>query len=499
MPALASGRVAADQAFSRAAGAPLVDGNAVRLLKDGAENYPAWLAAIAAAERFIHFEMYIVHDDQAGAPLRRGAGRARQGRRAGAADLRLGRRARRHLAHASGTRSSTPASRCGPSTRRRCRGRSRWLVRDHRKMLAVDGARRVRVGAVRRRRVGRRRRAWSRGATPASRFAARRWPTSTPSSPTSGRRWARRCPTTSGRRATTMPAGRHGRRSAWSARGRPRPACCGSTPWSPAWRASGCGSPTPTSSACPATCRRSAPRSPTASTCGCSCPGGSDLPLVRSLSRAGYRGLLEGGVRVFEWNGSMVHAKTAVADGLWARVGSTNLNIQSWMGNWELDVAVEDAGVRRGDGADVRGRPRPRHRSAADEAPGPGRCPTRRRAPRAPAGTRDRGAAGGAAAAPAGPRPGPSDSATPWAPRSPRTPPAGRRRGLDPGRRAARCSSAWAALAAWWPAVVAYPVAARRDLARSEPRRRGLAGPAPELTGPVARRLLYLRACTTCR
>ena len=73
-------------------------------------------------------------------------------------------------------------------------------------------------------------------------------------------------------------------------------------------------------------------------------PGGSDLPLVRSLSRAGYRGLLEAGVRLFEWNGSMVHAKTAVADGLWARVGSTNLNIQSWIGNWELDVAVEDAG-----------------------------------------------------------------------------------------------------------------------------------------------------------
>ncbi len=74
-------------------------------------------------------------------------------------------------------------------------------------------------------------------------------------------------------------------------------------------------------------------------------PGTSDLMVVRSLTRAGYRGLLEGGVRVFEWNGTMVHAKTAVADGLWARVGSTNLNLQSWMGNWELDVAVENARV----------------------------------------------------------------------------------------------------------------------------------------------------------
>jgi cardiolipin synthase A/B len=38
----------------------------------------------------------------------------------------------------------------------------------------------------------------------------------------------------------------------------------------------------------------------------------------------------------------MLHAKTAVADGRWARVGSTNLNIASWLGNYELDVVVED-------------------------------------------------------------------------------------------------------------------------------------------------------------
>ena len=71
-------------------------------------------------------------------------------------------------------------------------------------------------------------------------------------------------------------------------------------------------------------------------------PSASDVPLVRSLSRAGYRELLEAGVRVFEWNGPMMHAKTAVADGSWARVGSTNLNMASWLGNWELDVVAED-------------------------------------------------------------------------------------------------------------------------------------------------------------
>jgi cardiolipin synthase len=45
---------------------------------------------------------------------------------------------------------------------------------------------------------------------------------------------------------------------------------------------------------------------------------------------------------VFEWNGTMLHAKTAIADGHWARVGSTNLNIASWFGNCELDAVVED-------------------------------------------------------------------------------------------------------------------------------------------------------------
>jgi cardiolipin synthase len=73
-------------------------------------------------------------------------------------------------------------------------------------------------------------------------------------------------------------------------------------------------------------------------------PGGTDIPVLRPLSRAGYRPLLEGGVRVYEWNGPMLHAKTAVSDGRWARVGSTNLNLASWLGNYELDVVVEDEG-----------------------------------------------------------------------------------------------------------------------------------------------------------
>lgn len=72
-------------------------------------------------------------------------------------------------------------------------------------------------------------------------------------------------------------------------------------------------------------------------------PGSSDLPLLGMLSRSSYRALLESGVRVFEWNGPMLHAKTAVIDGHWVRIGSSNLNPASWLGNYELDLVVEDA------------------------------------------------------------------------------------------------------------------------------------------------------------
>jgi len=70
-------------------------------------------------------------------------------------------------------------------------------------------------------------------------------------------------------------------------------------------------------------------------------PGSTDLPWLGLLARSGYRALLEAGVRVYEWNGAMLHAKTAVIDGHWSRVGSSNLNPASWLGNYELDVAIE--------------------------------------------------------------------------------------------------------------------------------------------------------------
>ena len=76
-------------------------------------------------------------------------------------------------------------------------------------------------------------------------------------------------------------------------------------------------------------------------------PQSTDIAIIRDTTRTTYRPLLEAGVRVFEWNGSMVHAKTAVFDGRISRVGSTNLNIASWFGNYELDVLVEDENFGR--------------------------------------------------------------------------------------------------------------------------------------------------------
>jgi cardiolipin synthase len=55
-----------DEAFSRTVGAELIPGNRVKLLKDAAENYPAWIDAMEDAREWIHFETYIIHEDELG-------------------------------------------------------------------------------------------------------------------------------------------------------------------------------------------------------------------------------------------------------------------------------------------------------------------------------------------------------------------------------------------------------------------------------------------------
>ena len=71
-------------------------------------------------------------------------------------------------------------------------------------------------------------------------------------------------------------------------------------------------------------------------------PATNDLPWIGVLSRAGYRQFLEAGIRIFEYSGPMIHAKTVVADSWWSKVGSTNLNLSSLAANWEIDLVAED-------------------------------------------------------------------------------------------------------------------------------------------------------------
>jgi cardiolipin synthase len=71
-------------------------------------------------------------------------------------------------------------------------------------------------------------------------------------------------------------------------------------------------------------------------------PATNDIAWIGRASRAGYHQFLEAGVRIFEYGGPMIHAKTMVADGWWSKVGSTNLNFSSLFANWEIDLVVEE-------------------------------------------------------------------------------------------------------------------------------------------------------------
>ncbi len=71
-------------------------------------------------------------------------------------------------------------------------------------------------------------------------------------------------------------------------------------------------------------------------------PATNDIAWIGAVSRSGYRQFLEAGVRIFEYSGPMIHAKTITADGWWSKVGSTNLNLSSLGANWEIDLVAED-------------------------------------------------------------------------------------------------------------------------------------------------------------
>jgi cardiolipin synthase len=69
-------------------------------------------------------------------------------------------------------------------------------------------------------------------------------------------------------------------------------------------------------------------------------PSVSDSGLVFHAGRAFYERLLKAGVRIHELKLSVLHAKTAVIDGVWSTVGSTNLDTRSFLHNSEVNVIV---------------------------------------------------------------------------------------------------------------------------------------------------------------
>jgi cardiolipin synthase len=331
----------AEQVLARAGGAPLVAGNAVRILRDSDENYPAWLGAIASARHSVLFENYIIADDATG---REFVAALAERARAGVAvrlihdwmgGIGMGtRRVLQPLLAAGGVvRCFNPPSLDSPFG---------WVTRDHRKMVAVDGVVGYVTGlCVSSKWLGRPERGvapWRdtgieiRGPAVADieRAFAQTWAAAGDSAldVTIGDDESERAGDVLVRVLATQPsfAGLYrldqmiaamARETLWLTDAY----FVGIAPYVQALRA--------------------------AAHDGVDVrllvPGSSDVPFLGHLSRSGYRPLLEAGIRVFEWNGAMLHAKTAVADGRWARVGSTNLNIASWVNNYELDVAIEDA------------------------------------------------------------------------------------------------------------------------------------------------------------
>ena len=71
-------------------------------------------------------------------------------------------------------------------------------------------------------------------------------------------------------------------------------------------------------------------------------PGVSDIKSVWHAMRANYGPLLARGVRIFEWQGPMLHAKAVVVDKQWSAVGSYNLDHRSLHHNLEINLHALD-------------------------------------------------------------------------------------------------------------------------------------------------------------
>ncbi|HLN59114.1 MAG TPA: phospholipase D-like domain-containing protein [Thermoanaerobaculia bacterium] len=71
-------------------------------------------------------------------------------------------------------------------------------------------------------------------------------------------------------------------------------------------------------------------------------PGRSDVPLLRHAGHGYYAALLERGVRIFEYQRAVLHAKTAVADDFVSIAGSSNMDFRSFHFNAECNIVMLD-------------------------------------------------------------------------------------------------------------------------------------------------------------
>lgn len=336
----------AELAFTRTAGAPLILGNQVRLLLDAQENYPAWKAAIESARRSIHVEMYIIHPDAVGRAFAELLVRkAKDGVEVRVlydwwgsfGPLRWGLWQKLRSA-------GVEVRACNPP---RIQDAFAWFSRDHRKLVTVDGKvayiSGLCIGKVWLGSPDRHVEPWRdtgvelRGPAVASieRAFMESWVHE-------GGKMSEEAVSHVSRVA---PEGPYGVRviatSPITARLFRLDLLWASIARNRLWLSDAYFAPTDAYMAALVAASRGGVD------VRLLVPSASDITLIASFSRTQYRPLLEAGVRVFEWNGPMMHAKTAVVDGRWSRVGSSNLNVASWIGNWELDVCIEDQAFGR--------------------------------------------------------------------------------------------------------------------------------------------------------
>jgi cardiolipin synthase len=336
----------ASSSFCRIADAQQFSGNSVRLLRDGAENYPAWLSAIGRAERTVHLENYLLREDDVGQAFADAlADAARRGVKCRVLYDWLGCRARTSKGFWRAMRAAGVDVRCYNPLQ--INNPLQWVSRNHRKVICVDSQ----VGFTGGLCIGQDWLGHPGWGVPPWRDTAIeiRGPAAAYLSLAFADSWqAVGSPIPASELPLPEEIAATGDMGLWVIAGQPDSmglyrleqlvaAIVERSLWlADAYFVATTGYVRALTAAAEA-----------GVDVRLLVPSSGNLPIVRAISRSAYRPLLEAGVRVFEWNGPMMHAKTAVADGCWSRVGSSNSNLASWVANRELDVTINDVGFAR--------------------------------------------------------------------------------------------------------------------------------------------------------